>query len=254
MIDLTGKVALVTGASRGIGRAIAVRLAEAGADVVVNFAKSRSDADRTAEAIAALGRRTVIIQADVSEPDDVQAMIEHIGATFGRLDIIVSNAAANDYRAILDVTPEHFELAMNTQVGGLISLVQAARPLLTKNQSRAKVIGLSNHGAEYAMPSYGLMGAAKAALESTIRHLAYELGPEGVNFNVVQAGLVETDSARQAPGFDRMFTRQSQNVLLGGRTLEAADVANAVLFLSSPLADLIQGQTLVVDAGVAVAA
>jgi enoyl-[acyl-carrier protein] reductase III len=254
MIDLTGKVALVTGASRGIGRAIAVRLAQAGADVVVNFVKSRADADRTAEELATLGRKVAIVQADVSEPEDVTAMIEYIGETFGRLDIIVSNAAANDYRAILDVTPGHFESAMNTHVGGLISLVQAAKPLLTRTGGRAKVIGLSNQGAEYALPHYGLMGAAKAALESTIRHLAYELGPQGVNFNAVQAGLVETDTVRQAPGFDRLRARQLENVLLGGRTLGAADVANAVLFLASPLADLIQGQTLVVDAGVTVAA
>lgn len=254
MIDLTGKVALVTGASRGIGRAIALRLAEAGADVVVNFVKSRDEADRTAEAIAAIGRKTAVVQADVSEPEDVSAMIEYVGETFGRLDIIVSNASANDYRPILDVTPAQFESAMNTHVRGLISLVQAARPLLTKAESRAKVIGLSHHGAEYALPNFGLMGAAKAALESTIRHLACELGPQNVNFNVVQAGLVETDTARQVPGFDRLFARQGELAQSGGRKLDVADVANAVLFLSSPLADLIQGQTLVVDAGAAVAA
>jgi len=250
MIDLTGKVALVTGASRGIGQAIAIRLAESGADVIVNFVSSRDGADRTAEAIAALGRKVAVIQADMSEPDDVTAMIEFINETFGRLDIVVSNAATNDSRAILDVTPAQFEAAMNTNVGGLISLVQAARPLLTKAGGRAKVIGLSNQSSGYALPNYGLMGASKAALESTFRHLAYELGPHGVNFNVVQAGLVETDSVRQSNG----FARRGEQAMLGGRALAASDVANAVLFLASPLADLIQGQTLVVDAGVAVSA
>ncbi len=254
MIELSEKTALVTGASRGIGRAIAVRLAEAGADVVVNFVSSRADADRTAELIADLGRRVAVVQADVSQPDDVQSMIDFIGEAFGRLDILVSNAATNDYRAILDVTPEQFSSAMNVNVQGLISLVQAARPLLTKSVGRSKVIGLSHHGAEFALPNFGLIGAAKAAMESTMRHLAYELGPQGVNFNVVQAGLIETDTARLVPGFDAVFARQIDQVLHGGRHLDATDVANAVLFLASPLADLIQGQTLVVDAGVAIAA
>lgn len=254
MIDLTGKVALVTGGSRGIGKAIALRLAEAGADVVLNFVSSREAADETAEEIAALGRRVAVVQADVSEPDDVAAMIEFVGETFGRIDILVNNAATSDYRSILDTTPETFASTMNTNVRGLISLVQAARPWLEQAQDRGKVIGISNHGAEHASLNFGLMGASKAALESTMRHLACELGPKDINFNIVQAGLVETDSTREAPGFQRLFARQAQNVLMGGRMLEATDVANAVLFLASPLSDLIQGQTLVVDAGAGVAA
>lgn len=254
MIDLTGKVALVTGASRGIGKAIAVRLAEAGADIVLNFVSSRSAADQTAETIAALGRRVAVVQADVSEPDDVESMIEFVAETFGRLDILISNAAASDYRSILNTTPRQFESVMNTNVRALITLVQAARPLLAKVECQGKVVAISSHGAQFALPNYGLIGASKAALESTIRHLAFELGSEGINFNIVQAGLVETDSTRQAPGFDRLFTRQADEVLMGGRMLEATDVANAVLFLASPLSDLIQGQTLVVDAGAAVPA
>lgn len=254
MIDLTGKVALVTGASRGIGKAIAIRLAEAGADIVLNFVSSRTQADRTAEAISELGRQVAVVQADVSEPEDVASMMEFIGETFGKLDILVNNAALSDYRSILDTSPEQFTAAMNTNVGALITLVQSSQPWLTKSQGRAKVIGISNHGAEFALPNFGLMGASKAAMESAIRHLARELGPQGINFNIVQAGLVDTDSTRQAPGFERLFARQSETLLMGGRTLEAADVANAVLFLASPLSDLVQGQTLVVDAGAAVAA
>lgn len=254
MIDLTGKVALVTGASRGIGKAIALRLSDAGADIILNFVSSRNDADRTAEAVAARGRRVAVVQADVSEPEDVASMIEFIDETFGRLDILVNNASSGDYRPLLETTPEQFTLAMNTNVRALITLVQSAQSLLLKSPGPAKVIGLSNHGVEFALPNYGLIGASKAALESTIRHLARELGPKGINFNIVQAGLIETDATRQAPGFDRLFARRVEDVLLGGRMLEAADVANAVLFLASPLSDLIQGQTLVVDAGAAVAA
>lgn len=254
MIELTGKVALVTGASRGIGKAIALRLAEAGADIVLNFVASRNEADRTAEAIAALGRRVAVVQADVSEPDDVAAMIDFIGQNFSRLDILVNNAATSDYRPLLETTPDQFTQAMNTNVRALITLVQSAQSLLVQSPGRAKVVGLSNHGVEFALPNYGLMGASKAALESTIRHLAHELGSQGINFNVVQAGLIETDATRQAPGFDRLLARQTESIQLSDRKLEAADVANAVLFLASPLSDLVQGQTLVVDAGAAVAA
>ena len=254
MIDLTGKVALVTGASRGIGRTIAIRLAEAGADIVLNFVSARDAADQTAEAIAALGRRVAVVQADVGEAEDIQSMIDFLGETFGRLDILVNSAATADYKSILDTTPQRFASAMNTNAGALITLVQAARPLLAKADGRAKVIGISHAASQFALPSFGLMGATKAALESALRHLACELGPDGVNFNIVQAGLVETDSSRQAAGFDRAFARHLESALLGGRKLEAADVANAVLFLASPLSDMVQGQTLVVDAGAAVAA
>lgn len=238
MIDLSGNIALVTGGSRGIGKAIALRLAEAGADIVLNFVSSRTAADETAEAIAALGRRVAVVQADVSEPEDVAAMIDFVGESFGRLDIVISNAAAGEQRPILETTPDQFTLAMNTNVGGLITLVQAARPWLAKSPARGKVIGISNHASEYALPNLGLVGASKAAMESALRHLARELGPAGINCNIVQAGLVAGHGS----------------TLVGDRTLAAADVANAVLFLASPLSDLIQGQTLVVDAGAAIAA
>jgi enoyl-[acyl-carrier protein] reductase III len=240
MIDLTGKVALVTGASRGIGKAIALRLAEAGADIVLNFVSSRDAADRTAEAIAELGRRVAVVQADVSEPDDVESMIEFVRETFGGIDILVSNAATGDHRSILETTPLQFERAMNTNVRALITLVQAARPWFRCDEGRAKVIGISNCAAQLALPNYGLVGATKAAMESTLRHLARELGPQGINCNIVQAGLVDA--------------RDGAGSLSGQRALQAADVANAVLFLASPLSDQVQGQTLVVDAGAAVAA
>jgi enoyl-[acyl-carrier protein] reductase III len=252
MIDLTGKVALVTGGSRGIGRAIALRLAEAGADVVVNFVAARTAADHTAGQIAALGRRVAEVQADVSEPDDIQSMLDWIGESFGRLDILVSNAADGGAGHLLDTTPEQFAAAMNTNVRALILLVQAALPLLQAGGGRSKVVALSSLGAEAAVPGFGLLGASKAALESTVRHLALELGDRGVNVNAVQAGMVDTDASRAAPEFARLLGAQAERQMTGDRSLTADDVANAVLFLASPLSDLVQGQTLTVDGGAAV--
>jgi enoyl-[acyl-carrier protein] reductase III len=252
MIDLTGRIALVTGSSRGIGRACAIRLAEAGADVVINYLTSQAAAMEVASQINALGRRAIVIKADVSEEDDVAAMIDFIQEQMGHLDIIVSNAAGGGFRPLLGSTTRHFENAMHTNALPLILLVQRALPLLERNSGRSKVIAISSHGSEMALPWYGLIGGSKAALESIVRHLTLEVGHRGVNVNTVRAGLVETDSTRHIPDADLMFARRSEKTMTGGRVLEAEDVANAVLFLASPLSDMIQGETLVVDGGTAV--
>ncbi len=252
MIDLTGKVALVTGGSRGIGRACCIRLAEAGADVVVNYVTSRSAAEQTAERIAELGRRVAVVKADVSQPDDVESMVEFVGQTFGKLDVLVSNAATGGFRPLLATTPRHFEAAMNTNVRALIDLVKAALPLLEKADGRAKVIAISSHGSHLALPMYGLIGGTKAALESIARHLALELGDRGINVNIVQAGLVETDSTRRLPNAQALFEGRRLKSMVGDRELQPSDVADAVLFLASPLSDLVQGQTLIVDGGAAI--
>lgn len=249
MIDLSGNVALVTGASRGIGRATAIRLAEAGADVIVNYVTSQSAAGEVARDIHQLGRRAATVKADVSEPDDVAAMLDFVRDRFGRLDVLVSNAASGGFRPLMDASPRHFENAMNTNVRALLLLVQAARPMLDRSEGRAKVIALSSHGSHKALPAYGLIGASKAALESLVRHLALELGNQGVNVNAVLAGLVETDSTRGLPGSAEFFRAVAQRRMTGGRPLLPRDVADAVLFLASSLSDSVQGATLVVDGG-----
>ena len=223
MIDLTGKLALVTGAARGIGKATAIRLAEAGADIVLNYVAAEAAAEETAGTIASLGRRVAMIKADISEPDDILQMVEHVRAEFGQLDILVSNAATGGFRPLLATTTANFEAAMNTNVRALIQLVQAALPLLESCRDRAKVVSLSSHGSHRALPMYGLIGASKAALESIVRHVALELGDRGINFNIVQAGLVETDSTRRLPGSAEMFRDQLQHTMVGERFLTTTD-------------------------------
>ena len=249
MISLAGKVALVTGGSRGIGRACAVRLAEAGADVVVNYLTSEKAATEVAERIRTLGRKSAVVKADVSEPDDVRLMLEFIGNRFQRLDVLVSNAATGGFRSLEKSTPNHFASTMNANVRALVTLMQEAAPLLRRTEGRAKVTALSSHGATFALPHYGLIGASKAALESLVRHLALEYGPQGINVNVVRAGLVDTDSTRNVPNADAVFQHAQAKLMVGERRLTAADVADAVVYLSSSLSDLVQGQTLVVDGG-----
>ena len=252
MIDLSGRVALVTGASRGIGRACAVRLAEAGADVVINYVTSRAAAMEVGQEISAIGRRAVVVKADISEADDVQSMVEFVDEELGQLDIVISNAATSGFRPLLEATPRNFEAAMQTNVLALIHLVQAAMPLLEKGEQRGKVVAISSHGSHMALPMYGLIGGSKAALESIVRHLTLEIGDRGVNINVVKAGLVPTDSTRRIPHADQIFAAQLEHTMVGERTLTAEDVANTVLFLCSPLSDMIQGETVTVDGGAAI--
>ncbi|TWT79188.1 Enoyl-[acyl-carrier-protein] reductase [NADPH] FabL [Planctomycetes bacterium CA13] len=252
MIDLTGKVALVSGSSRGIGRATAIRLAEAGADIVINYVTSRAAAMEVAQAIISLGRQVWVVKADVSESEDVEAMMQFVKSEIGRLDIIVSNAATGGFRNLLAAGPQHFNTAMQTNVMSLVHLVREAKDMLTNGSGRGKVIAISSHGADIALPMYGLIGGSKAALESISRHLALELGDEGINVNIVKAGLVETDSTRRLPGADQMFEGRKQKSMVGDRFLVDRDVANAVLFLASPLSDMVQGETLTVDGGSAV--
>ena len=252
MIDLSGKVALVTGSSRGIGRACAVRLAEAGADVVVNFVTAQAAAEEVGETISRLGRRCLVVRADVSEREDVEELIGAIQAEFGRLDILVHNAATGGFRPLLSASPQNFQAAMNTNVQSFLHLIQAATPLLEKRDERGKVVVLSSHGTHMALPAYGLIGGSKSALTAICRHFALELGNQGINFNVVEAGLVETDSTRRLPHSQEMFAGRRFKTMVGDRVLEATDVADAVLFLCSHLSDLIQGQTLIVDGGSAI--
>jgi enoyl-[acyl-carrier protein] reductase III len=249
MIDLTGRVALVTGGSRGLGRACALRLAAAGADVVVNYVSSKTAALDTAKEVKKLGRRVFVVKADVSEEDDVRSMIGFIAEEIGQLDIVISNAATGGFRELLSSKLSNFNAAFHTNVLSLILLVQAALPLLEKSPRRAKVVAISSHGSSHAIPSYGLIGGSKAALESIVRQLTLEVGNRGVNINVAKAGLLATDSGKRLAGAQMDFSKLTETMQVGDRLLELDDVANVVLFLSSPLSDLVQGEVITVDGG-----
>ena len=252
MIDLSGQVALITGSSRGIGKACALRLAQANADIVINYVSSRAAAEEVADEVRQLDCRVAVVKADVSERDDVEAMIEFIGDEFGQLDILVSNAATGGFRPLLALNEQNFITTMKTNVLALVQLVQAATGLLEKSSGRAKVIAISSHGSHMAIPMYGAIGGSKAALESFARHFALELGERGINVNVVKAGLVPTDSTSQVPYADELFASRKFRSMTGDRLLTAEDVADTVLFLASSLSDMVQGETLTVDGGAAV--
>lgn len=252
MIDLKGRIALVTGGSRGIGRATALSLARAGCDVALTYLNARRNAEEVAEEVMQLGRRAIIARADLSESEDVVHLVAAVKDTFGGLDILVSNAAGGGFRALVEVTPENLDYALHLNVRAFMLLVQCAAPLLERRdreRPRSRVISLSSWGAARALPMYGAIGASKAALESMTRHFALELGPRGINVNCVRAGVVDTGSLRSIPGVEAVLEARREKSLVDGANVTPEDVAKTVLFLASDLSDMIQGQTIVVDAG-----
>ncbi|MCA9136998.1 MAG: SDR family oxidoreductase [Planctomycetales bacterium] len=250
--DLTGRRALVTGASRGIGRAISVELARRGASVAVNFLNSEAQAIQTAEQVDALGADVMLVKADVSCKEDVTAMIGQVTDHFGGLDIVISNAAAGGFRDLMQLSPVNFEATLRVNTSAALWLAQAAADALSASQHQGKLIAVSSHGSRWAVPHYGAIGASKAALEAIIRHLALELGDRGINFNCVLPGIIATEAIATMPGADALIDAASDRMMMGDRQLNEQDVANVVAFLASSDSDLIQGQTIVVDGGVSI--
>jgi enoyl-[acyl-carrier protein] reductase III len=245
---LAGKVALVTGAARGIGRAVALKLAAAGADVAANYYNSADEAETLCAEIRALGRRALPIQASVGVPDSVDELFEAFGAQFDRLDIIVSNAASGVLKPTIEMTLKHWRWCMETNALALNLLTQRALPLMPEG---GRIIAMSSLGASRAMPEYGFIGASKAALEALARSLAQELGPRGFRVNVVSAGVVDTDALAYFPNREALLAGYAARAP-AGPVLTPQDVAGAVYLLCLPEAHMINGHTLVVDGGFAI--
>jgi enoyl-[acyl-carrier protein] reductase III len=245
---LAGKVALVTGASRGIGRAIARKLASAGCDVAANYYNSHDEADRLCAELRAMGRRAHAVQCSVGMPDSVDEMFAELGRHFDRIDIVVSNAASGVLKPAMEMSLKHWRWCLETNAFALGLLAQRAAPLM---KDGGRIIAMSSLGASRAMPDYGFIGASKAALESLVRTLAQELGPKGIRVNAVSAGVVDTDALRAFPHREEVLSNFAQRSP-AGPVLTPDDVAGAVYLLCLPEAAMINGHTLVVDGGFAI--
>jgi enoyl-[acyl-carrier protein] reductase III len=246
---LAGKIAMVTGASRGIGRAIAHKLAAAGCDVAVNYYNSHDEAESVCSAIRARGRRARAIQGNVGNPESVGELFAEFGRHFERLDILVSNAATGVLRPVLEMSLKHWRWCLETNALALALLAQRAVPLMPAG---GRIVALSSLGADRAMPGYGFVGASKAALESLVRTLAQELGPRGIRVNAVSAGVVDTDALRVFPNREAMLSAFAERAP-AGTVLTAEDVAGAVYLFCLPEAAMVTGHTLVVDGGFCIA-
>jgi enoyl-[acyl-carrier protein] reductase III len=243
---LTGKIALVTGASRGIGRAVALRLAQLGADVVINYLRKKSAAHKVASAVEAYGRRALLVKADVGDGEDIARLFEEVRA-FGGLDILIANAATGVMEPLLSVTAKHWQHTMGTNAWGFLSMAQQAVPLM-RARGGGHMVVLTSLGSARVIERYGLVGSSKAALEALVRYWAVELAPEGIIVNAVSPGIIETDAVKSLSSPDRLLELVRQETP-AGRLVTPEDVAGLVAFLCSPDAQMIVGQTLVIDGG-----
>ena len=243
-----GKIALVTGSSRGIGRAIALRLAREGADVVVHYRRQAAAAQETAAAITTLGRRALVVQADLGETAAVRQMFTQVRETFGGLDLLVANAAATAFKPLLEQQQHNLDKTFAITVNALVLAAQEAAPLMRGRHG--KIVTVSGIDARRYVPLHGALAAAKGALEVLTAYLACELAPLGIAVNGVNPGFVNTDSAHIFG--EKVYRLLEKNIITYTpmqRVGTPDDIANVVAFLCSEDAAWICGQTLTVDGG-----
>jgi enoyl-[acyl-carrier protein] reductase III len=243
---LVEKIALVTGASRGIGRAVALRLAQEGADVILNYWRKESAAREVADVIQGYGRRALTVKADVADEKSVVRLFDEVRA-FGGLDILVANAAIGVMEPLRSVTSKHWQRTLGTNAWGFLALAQHAAPLM-RARGGGRMVALTSLGSARVIENYGLVGSSKAALEALVRYWAVELAPDGIIVNAVSPGMIETEAIQSLSSPDELLELVRRQTP-AGRLATAEDVAGLVVFLCSPAAQMIVGQTLVIDGG-----
>jgi enoyl-[acyl-carrier protein] reductase III len=247
-MSLEGKLALVTGSGRGIGRAIALKLASQGADIIVNFFRHRESAQQTAKDIEALGVKAEVIRANVGDGAKIDELFDTIGNKFGHLDILINNAASGVGRPLVDIDVKAWEWTMDINVrAGLLCAQKAAG--LMKDRG-GKIVSISSLGSRFVLPNYTVVGVSKAALEALTRYLAIELAPLGICVNAIAASAVETEALKFY--FKEGLVKDSRQVTPAGRMVAPEDVANVVAFLCSEEAFMIRGQIIIIDGGTSV--
>lgn len=249
ILPFANKIALITGSGRGIGRAIALHFARNGADVVVNFFRNRAPAEETAAEIEKLGRRTLVVKADVGDIPDIERLFSEVEKTFGGLDIFVHNAASGYNRPVMQQKPKGWDWTMNINARSLLFSAQKCAPLMAK-RGGGYIVSITSPGSSRVLPEYAVVGASKAALEALTRYLAVELAAQNIVVNAVSPGVVETDALEH---FDAMketgVIERAIAATPAGRLVTPEDVANVVAFLCTPAASMIRGQVILMDGG-----
>ncbi|NGQ97388.1 enoyl-[acyl-carrier-protein] reductase FabL [Brevibacillus sp. SYP-B805] len=244
-----GKVALVTGGTRGIGKAIAHQLADQGYHLVLNYLRNRTAARETAAELEAKGVRVHLIKANVGDVGKIKEMFAEIEQEFGRLDILVNNAASGVLRPLMELEESHWDWTMEINSKALLFCAQEAAKLMKKTGEGGKIVSISSLGSIRVLENYTAVGVSKAALEALTRYLAVELAPYNIVVNAVSGGAVDTDALRHFPNRDELLKAAAERTP-AGRIVEPDDLANAVMFLLSDKAWMVRGQTLIVDGGI----
>ncbi|MFL5934847.1 MAG: SDR family oxidoreductase [Gaiellaceae bacterium] len=240
-MSLTGSSVLVTGGTRGIGLAIARRLVRDGAArAVLGYMRNDAAAETAAAEIRDAGAEPVLVRGEVSKPKVVEELASH-----GPYRVVVHNAATGVIRPALETEDKHWDWTLNANARALLTLVRACAPQMPEGSS---IVGVSSLGSIRVLDNYVLVGVSKAALEAVVRYLAVELAPRGIRANSVSAGVVETGALDHFPNREEMISTSLERTP-AGRLVEPGDVADAVCFLCSPEAEMVRGQTLVVDGG-----
>ncbi len=244
-LPLASKVALITGGARGIGKATALKLAQAGCDIAIVYYNSSDAAAILVDEIQELGRHAVAIQANVADHHSVKELFDQFRNTFIQLHFLISNAASGVLKPALKMSTKHWRWCLETNALALNHLVVESLDLIP---SGGRIIALSSLGANRAIPNYGFIGASKAALEALVRALSLELAPHGITANTISAGVVDTDALKHFPNREQLLAEYNAHAL-ADRPLLPEDVANAIYLMCLPEAAMINGHTLFVDAG-----
>ena len=244
---LDGKVAVVTGASKGIGAGIAKHLAAEGAAVVVNYASSKQDADRVVDEIAKRGGRAIAVQANVAKKAEIERLFAETRKAFGKLDILVNNAGIYEFAPLEEITEEHFHKHFDINVLGLLLTSQAA--LKHFGPEGGSIINISSGASTSAPPGASVYSATKSAVDTITKSLAKELGPRKIRVNAINPGMVETEGVRAAGFIESDFQKSFESQSALGRIGQPDDIAPAAVFLASSDAGWITGETLLIAGG-----
>lgn len=248
-----GRVALITGSSRGIGRELALSLAAQGASLVVNYKQNEDLAGEVVAAAEAGGGRGIAVRADMEDPEQIDRLFEAAAEEFGRLDYFVGNAAASSFKAIRDLKLHNLDRSYAMNVRAFVLGAQRAVDLMDRG---GRIVTLSSYGSIRAYPTYANLGAAKAALEAWVRYMAVEFAPLGINVNAVNGGIIESDSSAYFYAVEGMPSLEEAVLpkIPKARQGTVKEVADTVEFLLEPRSEYITGQTLIVDGGLSVVA
>lgn len=244
---LAGKVAVVTGGSRGIGRAIALRLAEEGATVAITYTKNKESADKVVADIAKLGEGAFAVKADVASAQETKELVKYLESNLGKIDILVNNAGVFDYSPLDQIDLDHYHRVFDVNIAGVIATTTAALKLL---QNGGRIINISSVAADAPMKGASVYSASKAALDTLTRVWAQELGERQITVNGVAPGTTATDMYNQA--LDDAAKQQYISKTALGRVGEPEDIAAVVAFLASPDGQWVTGQTIRADGGITV--